>query len=169
MFGDFKITFEAQISDPSPLVVTINRWRNRVPRSENEELQADSVFSTHGNYLIQGVSFEIPPVFLIDCVLTADQADIVAAMWRLRENRRIAKTYWRFVADDETRRFYEEATASTKTRSHVAGTSVIEKNKGCLYFPRWVVDMERSPTFGEDTKSGDLFAVFAFKDTGVKI
>ncbi len=169
MFGDLKITFEAGISDPSPLIVVANRWKNPIPKEDNQQLQSDGAFSLSGNYQITGVSFEIPPVFLIDAWFTQDECDLILGMWHLREKRRRSLGYWRFLVDDETARIYEEATSLTKTRSSVAGTTIIEKNKGCYYYPRFRCDMNRAPVFGEPTTCGDRAAIFTLKEIGVKI
>lgn len=167
-YGDLKITFESVAADPLPLVVTVNRWQG-MPRLSQQELQGSNRYATSGNLVIGGTTFEMRPLFRIETWLPQADADKIQAMWEIREKRRRAVGYWQFVVDDETELFYEEATAATKTRSHVAGTAVTERNKGCYYFPRWQCDMPLAPEFGVPTGSGNRQTVFTLQETGVKI
>lgn len=168
MFGDLKITFHAVSGDTTPLVVTINNFP-ALPRQDLQSLQSEINFVASGNALIGGTSFEMRPIFIIDSWLTQEKCEALSAMWAIREKRRRANGYWAFFVDDETQLFYEEATASTKTRSSVSGTAVIEKNKGCYYYPRFKVDMPNAPEFGKPTRAGYQQAIFVLQELGVKI
>lgn len=174
MRGSLKLTLYENSSDTSPLIVPIAEFiQTDAPRTD-AALGGESSYSTAGNYIQSGTSFEIPAFWNISALVRAVHGDRLSAIWYIREAKRLARvaiapTGYRIELDDETEKIFEFGkTALTKTRSNVSGTTPYEADKGVYYFARRLVDIDAKPILGK-VSDGFQSVSFRLKDVGIKI
>jgi len=167
MLGDLKVSFTIS-GDPVPLEVTHSRWINPAPRANPSNLESDANYAQSGNFIYFAPSFQIPPFWTINNFMNEAELDILMEIWDLKEERIRAKQNCFVEIDDETAYIYEHKTALTKTRTEVAGTSVIETIKGVKYFARFQAFMPKKPVAIPEG-NGWYSVVYTLQDTGVKI
>lgn len=174
MRGSLTLTLYESSGDTLPLIVPIPDFIQTEPPRTDAALGGESSYSTAGNYLQSGTSFEIPAFWNVSTLLKEVLADRLLAIWQVREAKRLAKvaispTGYRLELDDETAKVFEFGkTALTKTRTSVSGTTPYEADKGVYYFARRLVDIDAKPVFGK-ISNGFVPTSFRMKDIGVKI
>ena len=149
-----------------------------MPRSRRTFVN-ESTYAVSGNLIKAGASFELPYVWTIAADLYQTDYDKIRAIWEtLDYYRRIGSTTNGLIfvtISDETEEIFEfGVTASTKTRSAVAGTTPRELNGGTYYYARFLADWVAPPEFGRwgiSAKTGARVCPvgLVLQDTGVKI
>lgn len=142
---------------------------NKLPR-ETTALSGEGTFNVNGNFIVTGVSFESPQRYSIQAKVSISDADTLRAVfWTTDKIRRDLGSPFLILSDWQTEYFEEGKTTSTKTRSHIAGTTPRQQNGGVYYYPLMQVYMSREPIFGVDTGVSNRTVVYELQETGVKI
>ena len=175
MRGDLKISCYESGADVAPLIVTFSEcFLSTDPPRTDSALSGDTGYAVSGNYLQNGVSFELPAFWTINALIPEEFGDRLLAIWEIREVARrggviFAAAGYRIELDDEAQLVNEYGrTSLTKTRSSVSGTTPIEKDKGVFYYARRMVDVTAKPVLGK-ISDGYQSATFTLKDVGIKI
>lgn len=140
------------------------------PPRESLGLSSNGSFVPSGNFNYGGISFKEPEKYLIQYKAPLADVDILNMVWDTADNARLdGRSPFLTLSDHQFEICEEGKTASTKTRSHIAGTTPRQRNGGVYYYPVFQVYMPRKPSFGIDTGVGTRTAVIELQETGVKI